>query len=103
MTHLPKFSTALLHPRYWLTWFGIGLLWLLVQLPYPVIYRMGMGLGHLALRVMKRRVHVATRNLELCFPEMSPAARHEQVVKNFESVGLAMIVNNAKGRLPGGS
>ena len=90
MTHLPKFSTALLHPRYWLTWFGIGLLWLLVQLPYPVIYRMGMGLGHLALRVMKRRVHVATRNLELCFPEMSPAARHEQVVKNFESVGMGL-------------
>ena len=24
MTNLPKFSTALLHPRYWLTWLGIG-------------------------------------------------------------------------------
>lgn len=90
MTHLPKFSTALLHPRYWLTWFGIGLLWLLVQLPYPVIYRMGTGLGHLAMRLMKRRVHVATRNLELCFPEMSQAARHDMVLKNFESVGMGL-------------
>ncbi|HHU9876220.1 palmitoleoyl transferase, partial [Klebsiella pneumoniae] len=26
MTNLPKFSTALLHPRYWLTWLGIGVL-----------------------------------------------------------------------------
>jgi KDO2-lipid IV(A) lauroyltransferase len=34
MTHLPKFSAALLHPRYWLLWLGIGLLWLVVQLPY---------------------------------------------------------------------
>ncbi|MFK9854150.1 hypothetical protein ACJEQ8_09695, partial [Klebsiella pneumoniae] len=25
MTHLPKFSPALLHPRYWLLWLGIGL------------------------------------------------------------------------------
>lgn len=33
MTNLPKFSTALLHPRYWLTWLGIGVLWLVVQLP----------------------------------------------------------------------
>lgn len=41
MTQLPKFTAALLHPRYWLTWSGIGLLWLIVQLPYPVIFRMG--------------------------------------------------------------
>lgn len=31
MTNLPKFSTALLHPRYWLTWLGIGVLWLVVH------------------------------------------------------------------------
>ncbi|WP_395225776.1 hypothetical protein, partial [Escherichia coli] len=24
---------VLLHPRYWLTWLGIGVLWLVVQLP----------------------------------------------------------------------
>ncbi len=53
MTNLPKFSTALLHPRYWLTWLGIGVLWLVVQLPYPVIYRLGCGLGKLALRFMR--------------------------------------------------
>ena len=35
MTQLPKFTPALLHPRYWLLWLGIGLLWLVVQLPYP--------------------------------------------------------------------
>jgi lauroyl/myristoyl acyltransferase len=50
MTHLPKFSAALLHPRYWLLWLGIGLLWLVVQLPYPLIYRLGTGLGRLAMR-----------------------------------------------------
>ncbi len=44
MSNLPKFSRALLHPRYWLLWLGIGFLWLLVQLPYPVIYRLGTAL-----------------------------------------------------------
>ncbi len=24
MSNLPKFSRALLHPRYWLLWLGIG-------------------------------------------------------------------------------
>ena len=55
MTNLPKFSTALLHPRYWLTWLGIGVLWLVVQLPYPVIYRLGCGFGLLPLRFMQQR------------------------------------------------
>ena len=91
ITHLPQFSAALLHPRYWLTWFGIGMLWLIVQLPYPILYRLGCGLGRLAMRFMKRRVHVATRNLELCFPDMPPHERHALVVKNFESTGMGLL------------
>lgn len=91
MTHLPKFSAALLHPRHWLTWIGIGALWLIVQLPYSVIYRLGTGLGRLSLLLMKRRAAIAYRNLELCFPQMSAAQRHEMVVKNFESVGMGLM------------
>ncbi len=75
MTHLPQFSRALLHPRYWLTWLGIGLLYLVVLLPYPVIWRLGRGLGRIAKRLMKRRARIAHRNLELCFPDMSDAER----------------------------
>lgn len=91
MTHLPKFSAALLHPRYWLTWCGIGLLWLVVQLPYPVIYRLGCGIGRLAMRFMKRRVHIAHRNLELCFPDMPENERQQLVEKNFASVGMGVM------------
>lgn len=67
MTKLPKFSVALLHPRYWLTWLGIGALWLVVQLPYPVIYKLGCALGHLARRVMKRRAKIAIATLNYAF------------------------------------
>ncbi len=91
MTHLPKFSAALLHPRYWLLWLGIGLLWLVVQLPYPLIYRLGTGLGRLAMRLMKRRAKIANRNLELCFPDKSEQERHRMVVANFESVGMGLM------------
>lgn len=91
MSNLPKFSRALLHPRYWLLWLGIGFLWLLVQLPYPVIYRLGTALGRLAMRVMKSRARIARRNLELCFPEMSAADREALLVKNFESLGMGLM------------
>lgn len=97
MTQLPKFTAALLHPRYWLTWSGIGLLWLIVQLPYPVIFRMGKGLGRIAQQFMKRRARIAYRNLELCFPQMSESERHDMVVKNFESVGMGLMETGMAG------
>ena len=91
MTQLPKFTAALLHPRYWPSWLGIGVLWLVVQLPYPVISRLGNAIGRLAMRLMRRRAQIAYRNLELCFPHKSEAERHEMVVKNFESVGMGVM------------
>lgn len=91
MTHLPKFTASLLHPRYWSLWAGVGLLWLVVQLPYPIIYRLGCALGHLARKFMRRRVYITRRNLELCFPDMSAAERDQHVRKNFESVGMGVM------------
>ena len=91
MTQLPQFSRALLHPRYWLTWLGIAALYLLVLLPYPLLYRIGCGLGRLSMRFLKRRVQIARRNLELCFPDMPVAEREALVVRNFESVGMGLI------------
>ncbi len=90
MTKLPKFSVALLHPRYWLTRLGIGALWLVVQLPTRSSIN---WVAHWATarRVMKRRAKIAYRNLELCFPEMSAQERHTMVVKNFESVGMGVM------------
>ena len=66
-----KFSRAFLHPRYWLTWFGVGVLWLLVQLPYPVLCFLGTRTGTLARPFLKRRESIARKNLELCFPNLS--------------------------------
>ncbi|PPS59195.1 hypothetical protein CRX72_14250 [Pantoea sp. BRM17] len=47
MTQLPQFTRELLHPRYWLTWLGIGFLYVLVLLPYPLLYAFGCGLGRI--------------------------------------------------------
>lgn len=90
MTQVPSFNRSLLHPRYWLTWFGIGLLYLLVLLPYPVIYHLGTSLGRFSMRFLKRRVKIAERNLELCFPDMPKSERDALLVKNFESVGMGL-------------
>ena len=59
MTKLPRFSFAFLHPRYWLSWAGIAALWLIMLLPYPLLFRIGHGLGRLAMRLLPRRVEIA--------------------------------------------
>lgn len=85
------FDRSLLHPRYWFTWFGLGILWLLVQLPYPVLSFLGSAMGTASRRFLKRRAHIADRNIELCFPEMSPAARARLLEQNFHSLGMGLI------------
>ncbi|NNS08626.1 Kdo(2)-lipid IV(A) acyltransferase [Erwinia sp. JH02] len=91
MTQLPHFNRTLLHPRYWFTWSGIILLYLLVLLPYPVLYFIGCGLGRVSMRFLKSRVTIARRNLELCFPQMPNAEREALVICNFESLGMGLI------------
>ncbi|MBS9436374.1 LpxL/LpxP family Kdo(2)-lipid IV(A) lauroyl/palmitoleoyl acyltransferase [Photorhabdus noenieputensis] len=90
MIQAPSFQRSLLHPRYWPTWFGISLLYLLVLLPYPVIYWIGTRLGRFSMRFLKKRAKVAERNLELCFPDMSQEKRDALLIKNFESVGMGI-------------
>ncbi|MFP1980615.1 Kdo(2)-lipid IV(A) acyltransferase [Lonsdalea quercina] len=91
MTTIPSFNRSLLHPRYWLTWLGIGILYLVVLLPYPVIYRLGTLLGRLSMPILKHRVQITRRNLELCFPDMSAEKREALVRSNFESVGMGVM------------
>lgn len=86
-----KFLRAYLHPRYWGTWFGLGVLWLLVQLPYPAIHALGTSAGRLSRRYLKRRESIARRNLELCFPDMNDGEREKLIAQNFESLGMALL------------
>lgn len=85
----PRFRAAFLHPRFWLLWLGLGLLWLTVQLPYKVLLSLGRGLGALMMLGASARRRIAARNLELCFPELSAAERARLLRENFASSGIA--------------
>ncbi|MBJ9975605.1 lipid A biosynthesis lauroyl acyltransferase [Pseudomonas sp. S75] len=85
----PRFRPSFLHPRFWALWVGLGLLWLVVQLPYRVLLRLGSALGALMYRVAGERRRIAARNLELCFPERSFDERQRLLKANFASTGIA--------------
>lgn len=85
----PRFRAAFFHPRFWLLWSGLGVLWLVVQLPYKVQLRIGRFLGPCMFRVAGERRRIAARNLELCFPEKNAAERERLLKENFASTGIA--------------
>ncbi|MBA4289556.1 MAG: lipid A biosynthesis lauroyl acyltransferase [Pseudomonas sp.] len=84
----PVFQTYFLHPRFWLLWLGLGLLWLIAQLPYKVLLVLGRGLGSVMYRLARSRRKIAARNLALCFPQMPAAEREALLKENFASTGI---------------
>lgn len=84
----PAFRIYFLHPRFWPLWLGMGLLWLVVQLPYRWLLVMGRGLGGLMYHLAGSRRRIAARNLELCFPELSVGERQRLLRENFASTGM---------------
>ena len=84
----PVFRAYFLHPRFWLLWLGLGLLWLIAQLPYKVLLWLGRCLGSVMYRLASSRRKIAARNLELCFPQMPAAEREALLKENFASTGI---------------
>ncbi|MDV9033883.1 lipid A biosynthesis lauroyl acyltransferase [Pseudomonas sp. RAC1] len=85
----PRFRPYFLHPRFWALWLGLGLLWLVVQLPYRALLGLGSLLGAVMYRVAGERRRIAARNLELCFPALSSDERRQLLKDNFASTGIA--------------
>jgi KDO2-lipid IV(A) lauroyltransferase len=52
-----------------------GLLRLVSFLPLRLILAAGAALGSLLYRIPNRRLRLARRNIELCFPELEPVRR----------------------------
>lgn len=88
----PQFSIKLLHPKNWGVWFGFGLLAIVVNvLPYRILLYIGQHLGLLGMKLGKKRVAVAKRNLELAFPDKPQAKVDDMVRENFKNTGMALI------------
>ena len=80
-----------LHPRYWLLWAGILLLWLISLLPLRVTAFLGRGLGVFLNRIAGRRSHIVRTNLELCFPELDSNQIEQLMKEHFKALGQAAL------------
>jgi KDO2-lipid IV(A) lauroyltransferase len=87
----PTFHRSLLAPRHWPAWLGVGVIWLVARLPYPVLLRIGRGLGALVTHLPSPRRHIAQTNIQRCFPELDAAAQAALVDANLRDIGLMLV------------
>lgn len=85
------FQSVFLHPRFWPSWLGLGLMRLSVFLPAKLQLTIGRLLGASLRPFMRSREHIAARNLELCFPEMKEADRAKLLKENMLTMGTMPI------------
>src|SRR5579871_4719718 len=78
-------------PRYWPTWLGLGLLWLLSHLPYRWLLALGQQLGRLLRRLPLRFAAIARQNIEMCLPSLGAAEREQLLDRHFESLGIGLL------------
>lgn len=91
MTRRTVFPPALLLPKHWPLWLGVGCLWCCAQLPFALQSRIGRFCGRTLYHLAPRRRHIADVNLKLCFPELPPAARTQLLHQHFVALGLALM------------
>ncbi|MBS0365419.1 MAG: LpxL/LpxP family Kdo(2)-lipid IV(A) lauroyl/palmitoleoyl acyltransferase [Proteobacteria bacterium] len=81
----------LLSPRYWPTWAGVGVLWLISLLPFRLLPPTGRALGAVLRRLPISFASTARRNIELCLPELGPRERGQLLRAHFASLGMALL------------
>ena len=77
-------------PKHWLTWIGLGALRVLELLPFAAQRRAGKLIGGMLRLLPLAYVRIARRNIDLCLPALSGAARAKLVKSHCESLGMGL-------------
>jgi lauroyl-KDO2-lipid IV(A) myristoyltransferase len=80
-----RFRLKLLYPRYWPTWIGLGVFFIVTLLPMVFIDWLGCRLGSIAATKNKKRFNIVKTNLSLCFPDRDNSELEKMVVKSFQA------------------
>lgn len=75
----------------------MALLRVVCLLPHRAALAVGNGLGRLIHRVGGSRRAIVRRNIELCFPDLSPAERNTMAFEHFKALGM-MLIETGLGR-----
>lgn len=90
----PTFSLFLLKPRYWFSWLGLGLGFIISILPNRLRHAIGRNIGNLIYKNNSNRHHTIKTNLQTCFPEHSDSQLEDMTRKYLHWYGCALVDYN---------
>ncbi len=79
------------HPRFWPTWVGVGILRLIVLLPWRWQMAIGKLIGKLLYLAVPTRRKISCINLSIAFPELSATEIEALNRKHFISMGRGLV------------
>lgn len=80
-----------LGPKYWPVWLGMGLARLITLLPWPAGKTLGRLLGRLLYQLSARRREVVAKNIQSCFPDLTPERQQQLMLDTFQANGVGVI------------
>lgn len=85
------FKVSLLHPKYWLTWLGLGLTAIVSLFPTAVRHAMGKKIGAYIYNNKKKRRNTVITNLTIAFPDLEEDQREAMALKHLQYYGCALV------------
>lgn len=85
-----KNLSQIVGPKYWFTWFAMGIAYLLSFLPWRVQQKMGGIIGLVIYKLAPKRRHICDINLKICYPDMSNEQRKALIKEHFISTGKGL-------------
>ncbi len=86
-----SFEASMLSPRYFPTWLGVGLLYLISLCPIQLQLFLGKLLGLILHTLGNQRKKIVEINLKLCFANKTEEERKEMVKEVFKDMGKGLI------------
>ena len=78
-------------PANWPVAFGLGLLWCISKVPFPINIRIGKLLGKGLYAIPSSRKHVTMVNIAKCFPALNQEQRQAFCKEVFENYGAGLV------------
>ena len=78
------------HPRHWPTWFGLALFWCVSRMHWKEQLNLAGWLGRLVYYFIPIRRRVVFTNLQVCFPEKSPAEIRALARAHYDALALGL-------------
>lgn len=78
-------------PRYWGTHIGLNILKLIAKLSPRKRAKLGDFIGKMMVKFAGKRRKIASKNLSLCFPDLTQEQHHALLQKNMQATGRGLI------------